>query len=158
MLRRRRSAYASGMGDLRQMPSGLHGRWPTGTGLVGAVAAGRLAIGMTALAVPRAPLRWWVDDEDVDRTGTRLLARALGGRDVALALGALAALAGDGDPRPWALAGVVADGGDVLATALAWRRLPRWRRRLVASLAGCAAVMGALAVTLDQRDHRDQRH
>jgi hypothetical protein len=119
--------------------------------LAAAVAAGRLGLGVGALADPSLPLRWWVADADVGRTGTWVLARALGGRDAALALGLLFALARGGDVRPWAVAGVLADSGDVMATALAWRDLPPWRRRFVGALAAGAAITGVVAVAVDRR-------
>lgn len=119
--------------------------------LAAAVAAGRLGIGVGALADPSLPLRWWVADADVGRTGTWVLARGLGGRDAALALGLVWTLVHGGDVRPWAVAGVLADGGDVLATGLAWRDLPPWRRRFVGTLAAGAAVAGVASVVLDRR-------
>lgn len=116
------------------------------------VATGRLAIGVAALAAPRLPLTWWVDDADVDRPMSRLLARALGGRDTALALGAVGAVAAGSDVRPWAMAGALADTGDALATGLAWRHLPPSRRRLVLAMATGAAVTSLVAVLLPPAD------
>ena len=57
----------------------------------GAVAAGRVAIGLTALAWPAVPARPWVGAA-ADDLAARVFGRALGGRDLALGLGALAAL------------------------------------------------------------------
>lgn len=122
-----------------------------GTLLATAVAAGRLGVGIGAMVDPSLALRWWLADADVGRTGSWVLARALGGRDAALALGLLWALVRGRGIGPWVVAGVVADGGDVAATALAWRELPPWRRRFVGSLAAGAAVAGLVAVVLDRR-------
>ena len=70
-----------------------------------AVAAGRAAIGVTALAWPAAPSRPWVGAA-ADDLGVRVFARALGARDLALGLGALAALQGqDGSAPAWVAAG-----------------------------------------------------
>jgi len=56
------------------------------------VAAGRVALGLTALAWPAVPARPWVG-ASADDLAARVFGRALGGRDLALGLGALAALA-----------------------------------------------------------------
>src|SRR6516162_3676189 len=63
-----------------------------------AVAAARVAIGVLALARPGVPSRPWVGvgagaDEGEAGLAVRVLGRALGGRDLSLGLGALAALA-----------------------------------------------------------------
>lgn len=114
--------------------------------LAASVAAGRLAIGVGAVASPDLPLRWWVDDADVGRAGPRVLARALGGRDAALAVGALRALVVGGDLRPWVAAGGLADAIDAVATIACWAELPSWRRRLVLTLAGGAATASLVAL------------
>ncbi|HEY3735604.1 MAG TPA: hypothetical protein VGL63_16980 [Streptosporangiaceae bacterium] len=139
-----------------------------------AVAAGRVAIGVVALAAPPLVARPWVGAA-ADSAEGRVLARALGGRDLALGIGALIALqppaagaglatAGSADadadladaelviagsdfagpPAVWVGLAAVADAFDLLATAVAWRRLPasRW---LVALSAGGAAAVGAAA-------------
>ncbi len=117
-----------------------------------AIAAGRLGLGTVALAAPGVPLGLWVGDEDASRPVARLLARALGGRDVALASGAHAALARGRPLQPWVVAGVLADVGDVAATLVAWRALPRARRWTVVCLAAGAALAGAaVAPSCDRR-------
>ena len=60
-----------------------------------AVAAGRVALGVTALAWPSVPARPWVGAA-ADGLAARVFGRALGARDLALGLGALAALQGPG--------------------------------------------------------------
>ena len=64
-----------------------------------AVAAGRVAIGLTALARPSLPSRPWVGATPDDLTA-RVFGRALGARDLALGLGALAALRNRTTGRP----------------------------------------------------------
>ena len=54
------------------------------------VAAGRVALGLTALAWPAVPARPWVG-ASADDLAARVFGRALGARDLALGLGALAA-------------------------------------------------------------------
>ena len=122
-----------------------------------AVAAGRVALGVAALARPSVPARPWVG-ASADELGARVFGRALGARDIALGLGALAALriapAGSaGSAGAWVAAGALSDALDVAITAAAWPELPRTTRWLVAAAAGGAAVAGAagaLALSLDR--------
>ena len=122
------------------------------------VAVGRVAIGVTALAWPSVPSRPWVGATADDLTA-RVFGRALGARDLALGLGALAALlrpaeAGDLDSAgAWVAAGALSDALDVVASLASWRELPRVGRWLVVASAGGAAVVGAagaLAVRPDR--------
>jgi hypothetical protein len=132
-----------------------------------AVSAGRVALGVAALTWPSVPGRPWVG-ASADELGTQVFGRALGARDLALGLGALAALrkaphsgsgSGSGPAGPdaasasaWLAAGALSDALDAAITAAAWPRLPRVTRWLVAASAGGAAVAGAagaLAVLLD---------
>jgi hypothetical protein len=122
-------------------------------GSVRALAAGRVALGLAALAWPALPARPWVGAAG-DDLAVRVFGRALGARDLALGLGALAALRGPaGQPAPagqpgpagsWVAAGALSDGLDVVASLLAWRELPRHGRWLVVASAGGAALTGAV--------------
>jgi len=111
-----------------------------------AVAAGRVALGVTALAWPSVPARPWVGAA-ADGVAARVFGRALGARDLALGLGALAALQGPGaeagSARAWVAAGALSDALDVVASVSSWRELPRVTRWLVAASAGGAALVGA---------------
>jgi hypothetical protein len=124
-----------------------------------AVAAGRVALGLTALAWPSGPARPWVGAA-ADDLAARVFGRALGARDLALGLGALAALrrsadapASGGGPAgsggsggsaaAWVAAGALSDALDVAASLSAWRELPRVGRWLVVASAGGAALAGA---------------
>jgi hypothetical protein len=119
-----------------------------------AVAAGRVAIGVTALAWPAAPSRPWVGAA-ADDLAARVFARALGARDLALGLGTLAALQGeDGSASLWVAAGALSDALDVAASLASWRELPRVGRWLVAGSAAGAALTGA-AGALALRQNRD---
>jgi len=109
-----------------------------------AVAGGRAALGVTAIVAPDAVARPWIGD-DGRGPGRSVLARALGGRDLALGLGALLAARPDGPLRGWVEAGGVADAGDVVATFLAFRHLPARGRWLVLAAAGGAVAAAALA-------------
>jgi hypothetical protein len=111
-----------------------------------AVAAGRVALGLTALAWPSVPARPWTGAGNDDLTA-RVFGRALGARDLALGLGALAALrdqaASPQSARSWVAAGALSDALDVAASLAAWRELPRVTRWLVVASAGGAALAGA---------------
>ena len=92
------------------------------------VAAGRVALGVTALAWPSVPARPWVGAA-ADDVAARVFGRALGARDLALGLGALAALQAPaseaGSARAWVAAGALSDALDVVASLASWRELPR---------------------------------
>jgi hypothetical protein len=122
-----------------------------------AVAAGRVALGLTALAWPSVPARPWVGAA-ADDVAARVLGRALGARDLALGLGAMAALqhpAGEPGSAPaWVAAGALSDALDVAASLASWRELPRIGRWLVVASAGGAALTGA-AGALSVRANQD---
>jgi hypothetical protein len=112
------------------------------------VAAGRVALGLTALAWPSVPARPGVGAA-ADDLAAQVFGRALGARDLALGLGALAALQGPaaepGSASAWVAAGALSDALDVAASLASWRELPRVTRWLVAASAGGAALTGAAA-------------
>jgi hypothetical protein len=111
-----------------------------------AVAAGRIALGVAALIRPSVPARPWVG-VSADELGAQVFGRALGARDLALGLGALAAVrqapSGSRSAGAWYAAGALSDALDVAVTAAAWPRLPRATRWLIAASAGGAAIAGA---------------
>lgn len=122
----------------------------TARGAATAIAAARTALGVVALASPSLVARPWVGQ--AGGPAARVLGRALGGRDLTLGLGALAALRrvppGDraaGGAGAWVGAGALADFLDLLTTAAAWPELPAAGRWLVAMSAGGSAVAGAAA-------------
>jgi hypothetical protein len=111
-----------------------------------AVAAGRVAIGLAALAWPALPARPWVGAA-ADDLAAKVFGRALGARDVALGVGALTALGAEaaqpGSACGWVAAGAVSDTLDVVASVSSWRDLPRIGRWLVVLSAAGAALTGA---------------
>jgi hypothetical protein len=68
----------------------------------------------------------------------------MGARDLALGLGAILAMRHDAPVRGWVEAGGLADAGDLAATLLAWRSLPRASRWGVAVLTAGGVVAGRL--------------
>ena len=125
-----------------------------------AVAAGRVVLGVTALAWPSVPARPWVGAA-ADGPAGQVFGRALGGRDVALGLGALAALSGQAaeseSASAWVAAGALSDALDVAASLSSWRELPRVTRWLVAASAGGAALLGAAGAAAIWQDGRAGR-
>ena len=103
----------------------------------------RLVIGVGFILMPRRLGRWWTGEEDISTT-SRMALRSLGGRDVALAVGALIALENDGNVRGWLEAGALADASDALGTLTNWGELPPLRRLL-----GLASSIGAVTVGLN---------
>lgn len=127
-----------------------------------ALAGSRTALGVVAMVRPELPARPWIGTAAADRPGARVLARALGGRDLALGLGGLWSMlrpeptgaatgtpsgdrSGDRSAAVWAGTAALADATDFVATLLAWPNLPRGGRVLIATVAGGAAVVGGVA-------------
>jgi hypothetical protein len=113
-----------------------------------AMAASRVGVGIVALAAPAVVAQIWVGGAGDGPSGHvrgRVLGRALGGRDLALGLGALAALRRERAAGVWVGLGALADGVDLMATARSWRDLPSPQRWLVALSSGGAAAVGAVA-------------
>ena len=122
-----------------------------GHALLKTIALGRIGLGVVALTFPQIPARPWVGAHDAASTGGRVLARALGARDLALGLGALAALrrqsaTDQGGGFAWAGMGALADGLDAAVTLAAFGSLPRRGRWQVLAAAGGSTVAGLLAI------------
>jgi len=114
------------------------------------IALGRIGIGCTALVAPTLMTRPWIGD-GAGTADARLLARTMGGRDLALGIGTLRALTvDDAEARPWVALAGAADAVDATVTILAFRRLPpltRWG--ILASTVGAALVSFRVAVALE---------
>lgn len=111
--------------------------------LVVAICAARIAIGVTALVIPPLMAGPWVG-AGAKRMDVRLMARAAGGRDVALGVGTLLARR-DGDERAlrhWLRMGALSDATDATLTLANFKRLPRFGRMGVLASAGGAALVG----------------
>jgi hypothetical protein len=109
------------------------------------IAWGRVGIGFTAILAPTIMSRGWIGDA-ADQPATRMLARTMGGRDVALGMGALRALAiSDEEARPWVALGGSADAMDAVATVISFASLPRRSRWGILALTVGAAVASTRA-------------
>ena len=117
-----------------------------------AIAAGRIALGSCYVLAAGPALKRWPgrgSSTDEDRAMQRLLARSIGGRDLALAIGSLLALSHDKPVRGWVEAAMLADAVDAVAIGLALRRVPRVLGLLLfAGSVGTALVERKLASSL----------
>lgn len=105
-----------------------------------------MAIGTAAFVAPGLVGRSWLGE--VSRAdGTKIALRGLGARDAAIGVGLLAALDDPSRARNWVEAGIIADAGDFVATALGRRA-----GRRSAALAVLAVAGGATAAGLWLRD------
>jgi hypothetical protein len=117
------------------------------TTLARGLALNRISFGTGLILLPGVFARTWVGSDSASDPATRMLARALGARDVALGAGGLLALqAGDAErAQRWFAAQGVTDAVDLLAT-LAARGVPLPARLLAGTLAaGSAAIAAAYA-------------
>jgi hypothetical protein len=113
-------------------------------------ARGRMAIGAALVLAPRLAGPMWIGDE-AERPAVKVLARAVGARDVALGLGIAVALDRGAPVRGWLEGAALADGVDLAATLLARDSIPSGARRAVALIAGGSLVAcAALARALDE--------
>ena len=104
---------------------------------------GRIAFGAMMLVAPRLAVR--VMGGGRRSTGTApLLARMVGGRDVALGLGTVIALDRGKPVRGWLEGSALADAVDCVACLLARSELPGNVVRATVGLGGASAVAGAL--------------
>jgi hypothetical protein len=116
--------------------------------VLGVIAVGRLLIGIAMLVLPEEVGRRWLG-RGAATPESGAFVRAVGGRDVAYALGSLYG-ARSGDPRPWLAAGLLVDGVDSWAT-MSTEGVPM-RRKLSGGWPAFAAVGMALAGLLAEDD------
>ncbi|HEV3264908.1 MAG TPA: hypothetical protein VG014_05265 [Acidimicrobiales bacterium] len=114
------------------------------------VAWGRVGVGTAAVLTPSLVARPWVGDVG-DDVPARLLARAMGGRDLVLGIGTLRGLSvSDAEGRPWVALSGVADLVDAVATVVAFGHLPRRARWAYLAIAlGAAVTSTRAAIALD---------
>ncbi len=110
---------------------------------------GRIAFGAAAALAPHRFGRFWTGERSPGVTA-RVATRGLGVRDVALGLGTLLALEGDGPASRWLEAQALADASDTASTLLAFRELPPFRRWAAVATPGSACWLGiTLAAALE---------
>lgn len=110
------------------------------------LAVGRLAIGAALVAKPQGVVgSGWIGEE-AKRPTAVLAFRSVGARDMALALGTLAAQRGGNPLKPWLLGATLADAVDLVATFAAGRAVPAKGKAAITLLAG-GAIAQQLALT-----------
>lgn len=117
--------------------------------LARSLALGRVAFGAAMVLLPGAMAKRWVGP-DGGRSGTKVITRGFGARDIALGMATLDAL-DEGRPVNQLIElGVLCDAVDAGSALFAGRSVP-WTRRIMAVLiAGAATALGIrLAGTLD---------
>jgi hypothetical protein len=108
------------------------------------LALARVGLGAVATLSPDVVTRPWVGDE-AGNLSSRVLARALGGRDVALGLGALLAARKKAAIEPWVAMAALADIVDTSVTLRMFRMLPHRGRLIVLGSASAAAAIGLVS-------------
>lgn len=108
------------------------------------LAAARLVLGATLVAAPGPVTRRWLGPGAGSREA-KVLARAAGGRDIVLALGAMRALTEGRDAAGWIRGGAAADATDAAAALVGLGRRRPGPALFTVMLAGAAAVAGAAA-------------
>ena len=109
----------------------------------------RIAFGLAFLLAPRLAAKPWLGDAAAS-PGFAWMARAFGIRDALLGVGTMIAIDDKKPVRQWLHYGAVSDATDAVATLIAYRHLPKYRRfaLLVAAASGAASGL-ALAQRLD---------
>ena len=106
-------------------------------------AAIRAGIGVALLAAPGPAGKRWLGAV-AEQPGAQVAISGLGGRDLALGVGALWALGGrKRGARAWLIAGGVADVADLVATLRAHRELTTAALIATVALAGGSAALNA---------------
>lgn len=104
----------------------------------------RVAYGAALVAAPCRLTARWLGPGATQHAGGRVGLRALGTREVLLHAGALAALWRGEPVRPWLIASIGGDLGDIAWTASARASLPEGSAPATLAVAGGSALLTAL--------------
>jgi hypothetical protein len=103
---------------------------------------GRVALGAGLMLTPGLIAGTWVGAPG-DQPGGRVIAAAMGARDVGLGLGMFSAVVRGRGARPWLRAAILADAADFVATVRAREDLPPFSVPLVGAMAAGSVALGA---------------
>lgn len=113
------------------------------------LAWGRIGLGAAGAVMPSAFVRLWTG-RIAPAFPTNMATRGLAVRDIAIGVGILGALGGDGRVKPWLQASAAADVADAAGTVTSMKELGALRSIGLLGLELGAAVVGlALADSLD---------
>jgi hypothetical protein len=107
-----------------------------------AYALGRLVFGIAALAAPATVGRTLAGAGGAEPDAQAFL-RGMGGREIGLGLGILAAVRAGRPVQSWLISGLLADSSDIAGLTFTWTHLPPAKRWLSMGMAGAAAAAGA---------------
>jgi hypothetical protein len=107
------------------------------------LALNRIQYGAGLLVKPERNAKVWVGGRASRRPSTKMLARALGARDLVMGAGALRALRNPPEARRWFAALAVADALDIPVTALPGEEIPLSSRAATIAIAAASAAIGA---------------
>lgn len=117
------------------------------------IAAGRVAVGISALLLPGLVGRLFLGKQLAEAAGGRAAVRTIGARDLALGIGLLIAEQRVKPVRGWVEAGVVVDVLDSAVAVVAAPGVPLLNRVLIALMGAGTALVGATAANrLSERD------
>lgn len=123
---------------------------PSSKTLAVAFGVARGAFGAGLIAAPSKVASGWLE-KDAARPRAQVAIRGLGARDIAISAGTLAAARAGAPLRPWLLASVGSDIGDIAATFAAGKALGDRARYGTLALAGISIAAGAgLALSADR--------
>jgi hypothetical protein len=105
-----------------------------------AISMARFVVGVACVLFPRRAARVWLGGDSSENLTVAM--RAMGARDVAIAVGTIAALDNGGDVAGWLRAGVTADATDAASTLMAFGSLRGLRKWVWPVTAGAAAYVG----------------
>ena len=106
----------------------------------------RVGVGSALMVAPGWAGRIWVGPS-ADGAGSKVFARALGARDVALGARVLQSARNGKEAGEWLRSGYIADMADAVATVIAFKNLSRARRIAMPLIAGAVGVLGYVAAS-----------
>jgi len=109
---------------------------------------GRLAFGGGAVLAPSAMGRGLAGPGGATPDAQAFL-RGIGAREIGIGLGLLGAARAHRRIRPWLIAGVLADAGDIAGIAGAWQHMKPSKRSPGVTLAGVATAAGLWLIATD---------
>ena len=116
-------------------------------------ATGRILFGVAVLVAPGTVGQILAGNGGAAPDAKAFL-RGMGGREIGLGVGLLAANRANGPVKPWLVAALLADGSDLAGIAGAWPHMTPSKRLLGLVTAGGAAAIGAIVA---RQEHWQRR-